>query len=700
MPLQKILPKPGVNRENTRYTTEGGWYECDKIRFRQGTPEKIGGWQRISSSTYVGICRSLWAWVTLANLKLLGVGTNLKFYIERGGAYNDITPIRSTVTLTNPFTASNGSSVITVADTDHGCITGDYVTFSGAGITSLGGNITAAVLTGEFQVTFIDLNTYTITVSATANASDTGHGGTVVTQYQINTGPSYSVPLTGWGTGLWGYGTWGFGETSYDSLRIWNQNNFGQDLIYGPRGSAMYYWNANTGTSSSQFTVTIASPAVLTSATLSLVDGTAVAFTTTGELPTGLSVGTVYYIVNSTGTTANLSATYGGSLIATTGTQSGTHSISARGIPLSSLAGASDVPLAQNFMTISDASRFVLAFGTNAIGDTELDPMLIRWSDQEDAANWTPSATNQAGDIRLSHGSQIVTAMQVRQEIVVWTDSSLYSLQYLGPPYVWGSQLLGDNISITGPNAAALASGVAFWMGVDKFYMYDGSVKTLRCDLRQFVFEDINKSQFDQVFASTNEGFNEVWWFYCSGDSTVVDTYVTYNYLEDVWCYGTMGRTAWLDSGLRSYPIAATYSNNLVEHENGLNDGETGTAAAIYAYIVSSQFDIGDGHNFAFIWRMLPDLTFRGSSTSSPVATMYLYGLKNSGSGYNVPGSVGGSNSANVTGTAMIPVEEFTGQVYTRVRGRQLAMKIESNQLDMTWQMGAPRIDIRQDGRR
>ena len=700
MPLQKILPKPGVNRENTRYTTEGGWYECDKIRFRQGTPEKIGGWQRISSSTYVGICRSLWAWVTLANLKLLGVGTNLKFYIERGGAYNDITPIRSTVTLTNPFTASNGSSVITVADTDHGCITGDYVTFSGAGITSLGGNITAAVLTGEFQVTFIDLNTYTITVSATANASDTGHGGTVVTQYQINTGPSYSVPLTGWGTGLWGYGTWGFGETSYDSLRIWNQNNFGQDLIYGPRGSAMYYWNANTGTSSSQFTVTIASPAVLTSATLSLVDGTAVAFTTTGELPTGLSVGTVYYIVNSTGTTANLSATYGGSLIATTGTQSGTHSISARGIPLSSLAGASDVPLAQNFMTISDASRFVLAFGTNAIGDTELDPMLIRWSDQEDAANWTPSATNQAGDVRLSHGSQIVTAMQVRQEIVVWTDSSLYSLQYLGPPYVWGSQLLGDNISITGPNAAALASGVAFWMGVDKFYMYDGSVKTLRCDLRQFVFEDINKSQFDQVFASTNEGFNEVWWFYCSGDSTVVDTYVTYNYLEDVWCYGTMGRTAWLDSGLRSYPIAATYHNNLVEHENGLNDGETGTAAAIYAYIVSSQFDIGDGHNFAFIWRMLPDLTFRGSSTSSPVATMYLYGLKNSGSGYNVPGSVGGSNSANVTGTAMIPVEEFTGQVYTRVRGRQLAMKIESNQLDMTWQMGAPRIDIRQDGRR
>ena len=700
MPLQKILPKPGVNRENTRYTTEGGWYECDKIRFRQGTPEKIGGWQRISSSSYAGVCRSLWAWVTLANIKLLGVGTNLKFYIERGGAYNDITPIRSTATLTNPFTASNGSSVVTVADTAHGCITGDYVTFSGAGITSLGGNITAIVLTGQFQVTVIDVDTYTIVVSATADGSDTGNGGTVVAQYQINTGPSFSVPLTGWGTGLWGYGTWGFGEATTDPLRIWNQNNFGQDLIYGPRGEPLYYWNANIGTSSSQFTVTIASPAVLTSSSLNLVDGTAVMFTTTGALPTGLSVGTVYYIANSTGTTANLTATYGGAVITTTGAQSGIHSISPRGVPLSALADASDVPLSQNFFTISDASRFVLAFGTNPVGSTEMDPMLIRWSDQENAANWTPSALTQAGDIRLSHGSEIVTAMQVRQEIVVWTDSSLYSLQYLGPPYIWGSQLLGDNLSIAGPNATALASGIAFWMGVDKFYMYDGSVKTLRCDLRQFIFEDINKAQFEQVYASTNEGFNEVWWFYCSSSSDVADRYVTYNYLEDVWCYGTMGRTAWLDSGLRDYPIAATYNNNLVNQEFGLNDEATDVALPIYAYILSSQFDIGDGHNFAFIWRMLPDLMFRGSTATNPVVTMSLYGLKNSGSGYNVPGSVGGSDSANITGTALIPVEQFTGQVYTRVRGRQMSMKIESNQLDMTWQMGAPRIDIRPDGRR
>jgi hypothetical protein len=700
MPLQKILPKPGVNRENTRYTTEGGWYECDKIRFRQGTPEKIGGWQRISSSTFLGVCRSLWSWVTLASVELLGTGTNLKFYIERGGAYNDITPIRSTVALTNPFTATNGSSVITVTDTAHGCITNDFVTFSGAGITSLGGNITAAVLTGEFQITFIDVNTYTITVSATANGSDTGHGGTVVTQYQLNTGPSFSVPLSGWGTGLWGYGTWGFGETATDPLRIWNQNNFGQNLIYGPRGGPLYYWNADLGVNSSACTITIASPAVLTSSSLTLVNGTAISFTTTGALPTGLSVGTVYYITNASGATANLTATYGGALITTTGAQSGLHSISARGIELAYLAGASDTPLFQNAMTISDTSRFVLVFGTNQIGSTTLDPMLIRFSDQEDAANWTPSATNQAGDIRLSHGSEIITSLQVRQEILVWTDSSLYSLQYLGPPFVWGSQLLGDNISIAGPNSAALASGVCFWMGHDKFYLYDGSVKTLRCDLRRYVFEDINRAQFDQVYAGTNEGFNEVWWFYCSENSTTADRYVTYNYVEDIWYYGTMARTAWLDSGLRDYPLAATYSHNIVSHEQGLNNNETGTNVAINAYIVSSEFDIGDGHNFAFIWRMLPDLTFNGSTSDSPVATMSLYGLKNSGSGYNDPASVGGSNNANVTGTAMIPVEKYTGQVYTRVRGRQMAMKIESNQLDMTWQMGAPRIDIRPDGRR
>ena len=700
MPLQKILFKPGVNRENTRYTTEGGFYDCDKIRFRQGTPEKIGGWQPFSTNTFLGVCRSLWDWVTLASVNLLGVGTNLKFYIAKGGAYNDVTPIRTTTTLSGPFTASNGSSTITVAATAHGCVTGDFVTYSGSGITSLGGNINANVLTGQFQVTVIDINSYKITVSATANSSDTGHGGTVIAQYQLNTGPEFNVPLTGWGAGYWGYGTWGNGQTATNPLQIWNQNNFGQDLLYGPRGGGLYYWSANIGVASSTFTITIASPAVVT-ANINVVEGQVIQLNSTGALPTGLSVGTVYYAKNVSGTTFNLSATYGGAAINTSGSQSGTQTISPRGINITALAGTDGyAPIYQNFFLVSDASRFTIVFGTNDYGSTILDPMLIRWSDQESLTTWYPAITNQAGSVRLSHGSKIITAMQSRQEILVWTDSSLYSLQYLGPPYVWGSQLLSDNVSIVGINATALASGVAYWMGIDKFYKYDGRTQTLRCDLRQYVFSDINTSQYDQVYASTVESFNEVWWFYCSANSTVVNKYVVYNYLEDVWYYGTMGRTAWLDTKLLANPVAATYDKTLVNQESGLNDNTTGTDKAIEAYILSSEFDIGDGHNFAFIWRILPDLTFRGSTASSPTATLYLYPLKNSGSGYTSPASEGGVNYADVVRTAQIPIEQFTGIVYTRVRGRQLAFKIYSNQLDTTWQLGAPRIDIRPDGRR
>jgi hypothetical protein len=358
------------------------------------------------------------------------------------------------------------------------------------------------------------------------------------------------------------------------------------------------------------------------------------------------------------------------------------------------------VPLYQNFLLVSDASRFVIVFGTNEIGDTILDPMLIRWSDQEDPVQWTPAITNQAGSVRLSHGSRIVTALQSRQEILVYTDASLYSLQYLGPPFVWSSQLLADNISIVGPNSAAIASGVTYWMGVDKFYKYDGRVQTLRCDLREYIFSDINQAQYEQVFASTNEGFNEVWFFYCSQNSNTIDKYVVYNYVEDIWYYGYMARTAWLDSGLRNYPIAATYNRNVVNHEQGVDDNATGTTLPIEAYITSSEFDIGDGHNFGFVWRILPDITFRGSTATNPQATMYLKPLRNSGSGYNDPESVAGSNSGAVTRTAVIPVEQFTGQINTRVRGRQMAFKIDSTALGVTWQLGAPRMDIRPDGRR
>ena len=704
MPLSKILFKPGVNKENTRYTTEGGWYECDKIRFRQGTPEKIGGWTPFSGATFQGVCRSLWNWSTLAGENLVGVGTNLYFYIVQGSSYYDITPIRKTVVLTNPFTATNGSSVITINEVDHGCVDGDTVIYSGAGIVGLGGNITSGVLTGAFTITFINDDQYSITVSATANATDASSspgGGSVVTQYETNIGPAYQVPLVGWGGGTWGGGAWGIGQPTSTSLQLWNQKNFGEDLVYGPRGQGVYYWSADVGVSPIQITITIASPGVITlPAGFSLPDGSAVTLTSTGALPTGLTVGDVYFVVNSTGGTFELSTTINGTPVNTSGSQSGLQFISQRGVDLAD-AGDADAPLFANVIQVSDVSRFVLCMGTNDYGQTFLDPMLIRWSDQEDPFTWSPAITNQAGSVRLSHGSEIICAVQSRQEIVVFTDSAVYSLQYLGPPFVWSTQLLGDNISIVGPNAAVIASGVTYWMGVDKFYKYDGRVQTLNCDLRRHVFSDFNILQPQQVYAGTNEGFNEIWWFYCSANSLEIDRYVIYNYIENIWYYGSMGRTAWLDSGLLPYPIATTYNGKIVQHEDGVNDAENpDVVAPIAAYISSSEFDINDGHNFGFVWRVLPDLSFENSTNdtvtgAAPKVDMTLYALQNSGSG------AGTTASANVTrGSSYVITEEYTGQIYTRARGRQLIFKIASNQIGTTWQLGAPRIDIRPDGRR
>jgi len=703
MPLQKFLFKPGVNRENTRYTTEGGWYEGDKIRFRQGNPEKIGGWTPFASSTFEGVCRSLLNWITLTGESLVGVGTNLYFYILKGGDYYDVTPIRKTVTLTNPFTATNGSTVISILEVNHGCVDGDTVIYSGGGIVGLGGNITAAVLTGTFQITFVDDNNYKITVSATANVTDASGspgGGTVVTQYETNTGAEYQVPLVGWGAGPWGGGTWGNGQTTSTSLQLWNQQNFGEDLIYGPRGQGIYYWSANVGYEPIQITISIAAPGQITlPAGFSFPDGTTIAFTSTGALPTGLTVGQVYFVVNSTGGTFNVSLTIAGSPITTSGGQSGTQRISQRGIDLAD-AGDDDTPIYQNYLLVSDASRFVIVFGTNDYGSTILNPMLIRWSDQEDPFTWTPQATNQAGSLQLSHGSQIVTAVQSRQEIIVFTDSSLYSYQYVGPPFVWTAQLIVDNVSIVGPNAAVIASGAVYWMGVDKFYKYDGRVQTLNCDLRRYIFNDFNALQPQQVYAGTNEGFNEIWWFYCSADSLVNDRYVVYNYIENVWYYGNLGRTAWLDSGLLPLPIAATYNYELVQHEDGVDAYDLGNITPIEAYISSSEFDIGDGHNFGYVWRVVPDLTFEGSSTPdstipTPAVTMTLYPMQNSGSGTGTAanGTVTKGSTYNIT-------EEYTGVIYTRARGRQMIFKIASTQLGTTWQLGAPRIDIKADGRR
>ena len=615
MPLKKLVLKPGINRENTRYATEGGWYECDKVRFRQGFPEKIGGWQAISAKLYQGVCRSLWAWVNLGGTLLTGVGTNLKFYIDVSGTYYDITPLRATVTLTDPFATTAGSATVIVTDAAGGYTNGDFVTFSGA--TAVGG----LTIEGEYQLTFTGGTTYEITATTVAGSTATG-GGTVGAAYQINVGPEVGVPLTGWGAGLWSSGTWGTGTASAEGLRLWCQFNFGEDLVMSTRGGDIYYWDASAG-------------------------------------------------------------------------------LTTRAVNVTSLAGASDVPTQVNCVFGSDTNRFVFALGANTLGTSTFDPLLIRWSDQEDIANWTPTATNQAGDIRLSNGSEIITAVQSRQEIIVWTDSALYSLQYVGAPIVWSTQLLGDNISIASMNAKVYVNGSVYWMGRDKFYVYSGTVEPLQCDVRKYVFGDLNDLQRTQIVAGSNETFNEVWWFYCSADSETNDRYVVYDYVQDIWFYGNLGRTAWLDTGIRPFPLAATYGANLVEHEVGVDNAETWNhPTAINASITSSEFDLEDGHQFVFVWRVLPDMDFTGSEAANPTATMTLLPLKSSGSGYSTPFSEGGTNTATMTRTATLPIEAYTSQLYTRVRGRQMAMKIESTGLGVQWQLGTPRIDMRPDGRR
>lgn len=620
--LKKIQFKAGVNRENTRYSAEGTWYDINKVRLRFGLPQKIGGWERLSSSTYLGVARSLTNWTTLGGQNLVSVGTNLKYYIERGGSYFDVTPIRLTTAAGDAtFAAVNGSAILTVTETAHGAQQGDYVTFSGA--VSLGGNITAVVINKEYTVATVPTaNTFTIVATATANASDVGNGGgATVAAYQIPVGNAIEVPFAGWGAGRWGFGEWGIGETTLAPMRLWSQNNFGEDLFFTYRGGQPYYWEADNG-------------------------------------------------------------------------------VTTRAVFVSTLSGASNVPTVVNIAYVSDIFRFAFCFGSNELGDPDLDPMLIRWSDQEDVANWTPSATNQAGSLRVSKGTEIITIRQARQEILVFTDAALYGLQYLGAPDVWGAQLLGDNITVISPNATIYANNVAYWMGKDKFYYYDGTVKTLPCSVRSYVFNDINPDQFDQVICGTIEQFDEVWWFYPSTNATQNDLYVVYNYIESIWYYGSLSRAAWLDSDLRNYPLAATFSNNLVYHENGVDSNELGTAVAITATITSGEFSLDEGDKFMMINRILPDMTFVGSTAGSPSATMTLLPLENSGSGYNNPLSAGGNSSSAVVRSASVPIEEFTGQAFVRIRGRQIAVKIESTGLGVTWKLGIPRIDLRPDGRR
>jgi hypothetical protein len=626
MPVKAIPFKPGINREKSTYAAEGGWYDCDKIRFRQGYPEKIGGWTRISEDFYLGIARTINYWTLLNGQNVRGVGTHLKFYIEQGGAYFDITPIRETTSAGDvTFSATDGSDLLTISDVAHGTEVDCFVTFSGA--VSLGGNYTAPVLNQEYQVvSVIDDDTYTarpISGAVTANASDTGDGGAaVVGEYQINVASEIAIPEVGWGSGSWGEYPWGGGGLPFEFvIGIWGQSNFGEDLVFGRVGGSLYYWDA-------------------------------------------------------------------------------TNDVTTRGVRLDSLPDASNTPIRQKLVLVSNQSRFVITFGTNEIGDTFLDQMLVRWSDQEDPANWTPSATNQAGSIRLSRGSRIIAVKQARQEILIWTDTTLYSMQYIGAPEVFSIQTVGENITILNDRSPAYVAGTAYWIGDGVFYVYDGRSEPLECDVRKYVFEDINFSQTQQVFSGTVERFHEVWWFYCSNGSTTLDKYVVYNYRDSIWYYGSLARTAWDGAAWQGEPLAATYNNNLVVHENGVDNFEDGDAEAINAYVESAQFDIDDGDRFAFVRKLFPDVKFTGSTSTAPAVIISVSPFKDSGAAPNNPLSEGGNSDGTARRTVTLPLEQYTDQLDIRTRGRQMSIKVESTEKGVQWQLGKLRLDMRPDGRR
>jgi hypothetical protein len=798
MPLQKLTFKPGVNRESTNYANEGGYYDCDHIRFRSGQPEKIGGWARYSNNQFVGVCRSLWNWVAINGTNYLGFGTSRKYYIESGTTFNDVTPYiyHSSPALNGPFTATTGSAVITIKDAQYvSASIGDYITITDA--VGLGGNITATVLNKDYVVTriipttsppsyevvayssqvnagqFVIGQSYTIqyigstdftlygaatntiglTFTATgkgtgsglvgipvlANASDTGNGGAaVVIYYEYPIGNDYATTGVGWGTGPWSANT----PVVLGANPFATTNNSGTITVthtaHGlSTGNYVCFAGATT-------TAGILAGVLNTTFVITVVNANSYTILTPGNTTNNSNAGTIL-LANATtsGGGSNVSvfpqfgtrgwgtdfitgirqqlrlwsndnfgqnlliAPRGGSIsywTASTG-------VSIHAVPLAEGAvaavGAADaafVPTTTNQVVAAPIQRFVIAMGSNPYDPTNsgtaFNPMIVRWSDQENPFQWVPDITNQAGEFPLSNGSFIMQALATRQEILIWTDSALYSMQYLGAPYVWGFNILADNISIISPKAAITVNNVTYWMGTEKFYIYNGRVDTLPCTLRQYVFNDININQGYQIFAGSNEGYNEVWWFYCSANSDSIDKYVIYNYLDNVWYYGTMGRTAWLDAGMRPYPIASNYDNRLLNHEIGVDDVSGESPLPIDAYVQSSDFDIGDGYNFGFVWRILPDVNFNGSTVNKPSVTMTVKPRQNSGTPYGQADNPAVVSADNYSNRQAYNIQEFTGQVYTRIRGRQMSFRIESDTVGVAWQLGAPRIDIRPDGKR
>jgi hypothetical protein len=620
MALTKLVFRPGINRETTAYANEGGWYDCNLVRFRAGKPESIGGWTRYTNSALLGTGRSLLTWTALDGTIYTGMGTNLKYYVIRGGGLNDITPIRETTTAgAVVFDATTGSSVIKVTDTANGVYLNDFVTFSGA--ASLGGNVTAPILNREHQVTrVIDANNYEITVSVTANSSDSGDGGaSVIGAYQINTGLDTSVFGTGWGTGVWSRGTWGSGSTTTvpgAQLRIWSQDNYGEDLIICVQDGGIYYWSKSAG-------------------------------------------------------------------------------LAARAVALEDLAGSQAAPTVAKTIIVSERDRHVIAFGCDPEADPGVqDPLIIRFSDQESPTEWRTLPTTTAGELRIGTGSEIIGAIQTKQQIIVFTDVSVHAMQYIGDPFTFGLQEVSSSVSIMSPNAMVAVGDAVFWMGKNEFYVYDGAVVQIPCDVKEYVFSGLNVQQQLKIYAGHSSSFSEVWWFYPSLNSQENDSYVVYNYEQKVWYYGTMSRTAWQDRNVLSFPTAISPDGYVYYQENGLDDGSANPPVALAPYIESSVVDIGDGDQFMFATRVIPDLTFRNSTNAAPTATLTIKAR-------NFPGgSYFASDIDPVTKTASLPVEQFTDQLFTRLRGRSMSLRIESNQTGTAWRLGDPRLDLRTDGRR
>ena len=637
MPLTKLQFRPGVNRETTSYSNEGGWYDCDKVRFRFGTPEKIGGWEKLSDNSFLGTARALHSFVALDGTSYIGVGTHLKYYLEEGGGYSDITPLRkTTVAGAATFAAANGSSTLTVTDAAHGCNENDFVTFSGA--VSLGGLITAAVLNQEYQILAV-VNTSSYQIQArevatlaqitvdgqytptliVANGSDTGNGGaSVIGEYQINIGLSTVIFGAGWGSDPWSDGAWGAaGSFSIASaLRIWSIDEFGEDLIAGVRGGDIYYWDASLGTS-------------------------------------------------------------------------------ARMVALSTLSGSNQAPTIGNWVLTSDQDRHAIVFGADPFDNVGVqDPLLIRWCDQENIAEWEDSSINTAGSNRLSHGSKIITAVQTKQQIFILTDSACYGMQFIGPPHTFGVQLLATRTTIAGPIAAAAIGDYVFWMGSGSFYVYDGSVKEIKCPLKEYVFESINLDQIDKVVCGSNSAFSEVWWWYPTDDGEENSRYVVYNYRENLWYNGTMVRTAWVDRGVVDFPMAACTGQYLYFHENGLNNGSPNPPVGLVPHIESSVVSIGNGDEFMFVDQVIPNMTFRNSENDPSVAvTLSARDWPGGGFDQTDDGTVTQSVSANI--------EEYTQRLDVRLRGRGLKFRVDgSGDLNGTWRLGTFRVRMTEDGQK